>query len=172
MSMENLELVQIETFGWSYPKSDCWWYILNPSISKGWKNVDVKKAERSLKSNVDTCYKTLFTCELHDLDDEVNYTVFFDNRKKLYDIKLTDSTKGEVLPEQKRLLFRSDIFKRTAQHAYELVLRGKKLIEDCVDDHIEAGELLEVDETKLAAIMDMLQDQILLKNFRLRKYVK
>lgn len=87
-------------------------------------------------------------------------------------MKLSDSTNGEVLPEQKKILFKSDVFKRTAERAYELIIRAKKMIEECVDDHIQAGEFLQVDETKLEAIMDMLEDQMLLKNFRLRKYAK
>ena len=141
-------------------------------MSKGWKAVDVKKAEQSLKANVETCYKTLVTADFEDLDDSIHYTVFFDNQKKLFDLKLTNSTAGEVLPEQKKELFKSETFKKTAARAYEILLRSKKLVEDLLDDHIEAGEMLAVDETKLSAILSMLEDQQLLKNFRLRKYAK
>ena len=87
-------------------------------------------------------------------------------------MKLTDSENGEILPEQKKELFKSETFKKTAARAYEILERAKTLIDDAVDDHIEAGEMLEVDETRLAAILNMLEDQQLLKNFRLRKYVK
>ena len=87
-------------------------------------------------------------------------------------MKLTDSENGEILPEQKKELFKSETFKKTAARAYEILERAKKLIDDAVDDHIEAGEMLEVDETRLSAILNMLEDQQLLKNFRLRKYVK
>ena len=170
--MQNLEVKKIEVFGWTSPKKDNWWYIVNPSVSKGWKSIDAKKAERSLAANVQTCYKTLFTADFEDLDDGIRYTAFFDNQKKLFDLKLTDSENGEILPEQKKELFKSETFKKTAARAYEILERAKKLIDDAVDDHIEAGEMLEVDETRLAAILDMLEDQQLLKNFRLRKYVK
>lgn len=170
--MQNLDIKKIEVFGWTSPKKDSWWYIANPSISDGWKSIDSKKLEQSLKQNVENCYKHLFTADFQDLDDSINYTVFFDNQKKLFDLKLTNSTTGEVLPEQKKELFKSESFKKTAIRAYEILERAKKMIEDVLDDHIEAGELLEVDETKLSAILNMLQDQTLLKNFRLRKYVK
>jgi len=53
-------------------------------------------------------------------------------------------------------LFKSESFKKTAIRAYEILERAKKMIEDVLDDHIEAGELLEVDETKLSAILNML----------------
>lgn len=170
--MQNLDIKKIEVFGWTSPKSQCWWYICNPAISKGWKAIDQKKAEQSLKANVEACYKTLFSADFEDLDDSIHYTVFFDNQKKLFDLKLTNSEDGEILPEQKKELFKSETFKKTALRAYEILERAKKLIEDLLDDHIEAGELLEVDETKLSAILSMLEDQQLLKNFRLRKYVK
>ena len=172
MDMQNLDVKKVEVFGWTSPRQDNWWYICNPAMSKGWKAVDVKKAEQSLKANVETCYKTLFTAEFEDLDDSIHYTVFFDNQKKLFDLKLTNSTAGEVLPEQKKELFKSETFKKTAARAYEILLRSKKLVEDLLDDHIEAGEMLAVDETKLSAVLSMLEDQQLLKNFRLRKYAK
>ena len=172
MNMQNLDIKKIEVFGWTSPTSQCWWYICNPAISKGWKAIDSKKAELSLQANVDVCYKTLFVAEFEDLDDSIHYTVFFDNQKKLFDLKLTNSKNGEILPEQKKELFKSETFKKTVARAYEILERAKKQIEDLLDDHIEAGEMLEVDEVRLAAIIDMLEDQQLMKNFRLRKYVK
>ena len=52
MNMQNLEVKKIEVFGWTSPKKDNWWYIVNPSVSKGWKSIDAKKAEQSLAANV------------------------------------------------------------------------------------------------------------------------
>lgn len=73
-------------------------------------------------------------------------------------MKLTNSKNGEILPEQKKELFKSETFKKTVARAYEILERAKKQIEDLLDDHIEAGEMLEVDEVRLAAIIDMLED--------------
>ena len=73
-------------------------------------------------------------------------------------MKLTNSKNGEILPEQKKEFFKSETFKKTVARAYEILERAKKQIEDLLDDHIEAGEMLEVDEVRLAAIIDMLED--------------
>ena len=73
-------------------------------------------------------------------------------------MKLTNSKNGEILPEQKKELFKSETFKKTVARAYEILERAKKQIEDLLDDRIEAGEMLEVDEVRLAAIIDMLED--------------
>ena len=172
MAMQNLDIKNLELFGWTLPKNACWWYILNSSISKGWNNVDVKKAEESLKDNIQHCYERLFQAEFEDLDDSIHYTVFFNNQKKLYDLELTNSNSGEILPEQKKEFFKSEMFKKTATRANELLLRAKKLVENVVIKHVEDGELLAIDEIKLEAIIDMLNDQQLMKNFKYAKYSK
>lgn len=170
--MQNLDIKKLEVFGWSHPKKDCWWYIINPSISKGWHSIDVKKAEQSLKTNILSSYTRLFSSDFEDLDDSIHYTVYFDNQKRLFNLELTNTKNGEILPEQKKEFFKSDLFKKTAARAYEILVRAKEQIENIVMTHIEQGELLEIDEIKLEAIIHMLNDQVLMKNFRLAKYAK
>lgn len=149
-----------------------WYAIANKAQSLGWKNIDVQRLEDSLSKNVLTSYEHLFESEFEDLDDSIHYTVFFDNNKKLFDLKLTNTKTGEILPEQKKALFNTETFKKTAKRAYEILTRSLETYQQIIRTHIEAGELLKVDETKLEAIENFLQDQQLLKNFRLAKYAK
>ena len=76
------------------------------------------------------------------------------------------------MPNEKKAFFKSEVFKNTAKRAYELVMRGLKTYQDVVKQHLEDGELIEVDETKMEAIEHFLTDQTLLKNFRLGKFIK
>lgn len=175
MAMQNLDIKKIDIFGWSLPKSDCWWYIIGQAISngwRGWQSIDVKKVEQSLKTNILSSYNRLFSSVFEDLDDSIHYTVYFDNQKRLFNLELTNTKTGEILPEQKKEFFKSEIFKKTAARAYEILVRAKDQIEKFVMKHIEQGELLEIDEIKLEAIVHMLNDQVLMKNFRLAKYAK
>lgn len=71
---------------------------------------------------------------------------------------MTNTKTGEILPEQKKEFFKSEIFKKTAVRAYEILVRAKDQIEKVVMKHIEQGELLEIDEIKLEAIVHMLND--------------
>lgn len=66
----------------------------------------------------------MFESEFEDLDDSIHYTVFFDNNKKLFDLKLTNTKTGEILPEQKKALFNTETFKKTAKRAYEILTRS------------------------------------------------
>lgn len=114
----------------------------------------------------------LFEAEFEDLDDSIHYTVFFDNQKRLFDLKLSNTKSGEILPEQRKTFFKSDVFIKTAERAYEILLRSLKLFNETIKTHVENAELLDVNEIKLEAIESFLNDQQLMKNFRLKKYVK
>lgn len=174
MALENLSIKKIDCFGWSQPLAKNWTSIANSSISRGWKSIDKKALESTLAADVIKSYSRLFESEFEDLDDSIHYTVFFDNVKKLFRLELTDGKDNgaEILLEQKTAFFKSAMFKKTAKRAHELLMRAKKIYEETVKQHIEDGDCLEVDETKAEAIESMLNDEQLMRNFRLAKWAK
>ena len=174
MALENLNIKKIQCFGWSTPLAKNWTTIASSSISKGWNGIDKKALESTLAADTEKSYKRLFESEFEDLDDSIHYTVWFDNAKKLFCLELTNGKDNgaEILPEQKRDFFKSSMFKKTAKRAYELIERAKKIYEGQVKQHLEEGDLLECDETKLEAIESFLNDEQLMRNFRLAKWAK
>ena len=167
----NLQIEKIFCFGWQFPRDKDWAKMALEAKVHGWKVVQPKKFESCFAANVKDSYSALFAAEFIDLDTDIKWKVEFDNNKKLFKLSILDSD-AEVLPEQKAGFFKNDAFKRTAKKAYEYVMRAKELYEEVVESHLHAGELLEVDEPKLEAILDFCKDQQLLRNFRLGKYIK
>lgn len=51
-----------------------------------------------------------------------------------------------------------EVFKKTSKRAEQLVTRALKTYQEYVKPHLEAGELLKVDEVKIEAIEHFLQD--------------
>lgn len=151
-----------------------WTSLAGKAVSYGWRSVDKKALESTLAADAVKSYSRLFESVFEDLDDGIYYTVWFDNAKKLYCLELTDGKDNgaELMLEQKREFFKSEMFKKTSKRAAELVERAKKIYTSCVKDHLESGELLEVDETKMSAIESFLNDEQLMRNFRLAKWAK
>lgn len=170
--MENLQVESAKCFGWHLPKNGCWWYILNPAISRGWHSVDVKKAEQSLSINVNESYKSLATFTVKDLDTDTTYVIWFDNSKKLWDVKIELSQNADVLPEERAILFKSQLFKRTCVRTNEILMRSLDLYQELIKPHIARGDMINVNEIELEAIEYMISDQDLMRNLRLGKYVK
>lgn len=138
----------------------------------GWKSIDKKKFESCFAANVVDSYLSLFTAVFEDLDTSIKWKVEFDNNRKLFKLSIDGSDDVEALPAQKVELFRNDAFKRTAKRAYEYVSRAAELYHSIVESHLLDGELVEVDEPKLEAVLSFCSDQQLLRNFRLGKYIK
>ena len=174
MALENLNIKRIYCFGWSQPLNKNWTSIANSSINKGWKAIDKKALESTLAADVLRSYSRLFESEFEDLDDSIHYTVYFDNNKKLFCLELTNGKDNgaELMLEQKKLFFKSDMFKKTTRRAHELLERAKKIYEGQVKQHIEDGDLLEIDEIKAEAVESFLNDSQLMRNFKLAKWAK
>ena len=171
MAFTELDMNKVNCFGWQFPRDKDWVKMALEARAHGWKVVQPKKFESCFAANVKDSYPALFAAEFTDLDTDIKWKVEFDNNKKLFKLSILDSD-AEVMPEQKAEFFKNDAFKRTAKKAYEYVMRAKELYEEVVESHLHAGELLEVDEPKLEAILDFCNDQQLLRNFRLGKYIK
>lgn len=171
MAFTELDMKKVNCFGWQFPRDKDWVKMALEARAHGWKVVQPKKFESCFAANVKDSYPALFAAEFVDLDTDIKWKVEFDNNKKLFKLSILDSD-AEVMPEQKAEFFKNDAFKRTAKKAYEYMMRAKELYEEVVESHLRAGELLEVDEPKLEAILDFCKDQQLLRNFRLGKYIK
>lgn len=172
MDFKNLDLRKIECFGWQTPRDKNWQKIATVASAKGWKNIDKKAFESCFAANIEASYKTLMSAVIEDLDTSVKWQVVFDNNKKLFNLSIFESDEAEVTLEQKAAFFKSDMFKRLSKKAYDYIISAKDTYNEAVKEHVNAGELLEVDEVKLEAIIDFCNDQQLLSNFRLGKYVK
>lgn len=172
MAFQNLDMKKVSCFGWCYPRNTDWWRMANSTISQGWHSLDQKKFEASFAKNVAESYEHLLEADFEDLDDSIHYTCFFDNNKKLYELKLTNTDTGEILSEQKKEFFKSESFKKTAKRAAELVSRAKDVFEKTVKPHVEAGEMLLLDEVKLEAIESFINDQTAMRNLKLGKWAR
>lgn len=81
------------------------------------------------------------------------YIAWFDNNKGLWDICIEDSPDAELTIEQRADFFKSEIFKKTAKQAYYYITTAKKTYEQIVKQHIENGEMIDIDVVKLDAIL-------------------
>ena len=75
---ENLQLVDVYCFGFCpNAATACWANIADGSVSKGWKNSDVRRLDVDLKKNVDACY--FFPCQgvFEDIDTGFRWRAAF-----------------------------------------------------------------------------------------------
>lgn len=172
MDFKNLDLRKIECFGWQTPRDKNWQKMAAAASTKGWKSINKKAFESCFAANIEESYKTLMSVVVEDLDTSVKWQVVFDNNKKLFNLSIFESDEAEVTLEQKAAFFKSDMFKRLSKKAYGYIISAKDTYNEAVKEHVNAGELLEVDEVKLEATIDFCNDQLLLSNFRLGKYIK
>ena len=169
--MKNFDLTYIECFGFTSPIAKSWTKLAEVAFAKKDK-LALKDLEQSLKWNVESSYYRLVGAGVKDLDSDIEYFLSFNNGKKLWDLEIKDSKTAEVLPEDKDELFKSDLFKKLLKQASTVLDDATKLYEGIIKQHIEAGELMEVDEVKAEAIEHMLADGALVKNLKAGKYIK
>ena len=167
----NCDFTYIECFGYTSPAAKSWLSLIGNAFDKRDKQA-VKDLEKSLKWNVESAYYRLVAAGVKDLDTDTEYFVSFVNGKKQWDIEIKDSKGAEVLPEDRDAFFKSDEFKRLLKQATNYLEEAASAYEGIVKQHIEAGELMDVDETKLEAIESMLEDGTLMKNLKSGKYIK
>lgn len=83
----------------------------------------------------------------------MSYLLWFDNNKGMWDVCIANSPDAEMPEEQRADFFKSETFKKTAKQAYYYIDEAKKSYQKIVKQHIENGELLDVDVVKLDAIL-------------------
>ncbi len=168
--MKNFDFTFCECFGFTSPRAKSWTKLAEAAFAKKDKQA-LKDLEKSLKWNVESSYYRLVGAGVKDLDSDIEYFVSFINGKKLWDIEIKDSKDAEVLPEDKDEFFKSDLFKKLLKQASTDLDEAAKLYKDVVKQHIEAGELMEVDETKLERVIFDCNDKLLMKNLKSGKHL-
>jgi len=168
---ENLDLVEAFCFGWcTRAASACWANIADASITRGWKNSDVRRLDVDLKKNVDACY--FFPCQgsFRDLDTGYLWRAAFVADHMLWKLELPESEGAEVLPGDAKAFFSSEYFVKFAKRCGDLIDRAKKIYEKVVDQHLRNGELIQVDPIKLEAILFWCENQRFISNLRSGRY--
>lgn len=174
MNVDSLEAKTINCFGYTYPKTQDWKHLAEKSISAGWKNIDVDKLQKSLAANVLSSYKKLCEFKIVDLESDFEYTIWFDNDQKQWNLDYSNlKSKADIPPiEDRKAIFTCEMVKRICRRAYEKIIDGYKSLDELVLSHIESGELLDVDEIKLDRIVDLINDSSAMTNFKMIKFVK
>lgn len=173
---ENLDLRGISVFGGKKKEEkegkSSWTELAEQSKTLGWKNIDCLALAESLARAVDASYFRIVSFKAEDLDTEITWHASFLNDKGLWELEIFNSPKAEVEPEQYRDFFSSASFKKIAKKAGWILEESRKLLEDIIEPRLSMGELLEVDEVKLAAVMHWLSDKQWMENLRTGKFME
>lgn len=152
-------------------------------MDKGWDLIDSAQLEDSLMHNVEACYYKIAQFTLKNVNDDMPYYLWFDNSKGLWDVaiikdsqlqnvtSLGDLHGAEMTVEQRADFFKSETFKKIARRAYYIISDAKKSYDKIVKQHVENGELLDVDVIKLDAILHFIDQQYFLDNILNGKYL-
>lgn len=167
---DSLDLKRISVFGIRTIAS--WTELAEQSKTLSWKGVDKRALEESLTRAVDSCYFRLVSFEAVDLDSEISWHASFLNSRGLWELEISNSPRAEVEPSQFTDFFSSEPFKKIAKRAGWILEEAKRLLEEVVSPLIEEGQLLKVDEVKLAAIEHWLSDKQLMENLRTGKFME
>lgn len=164
---ENLDLRDAVCFGWQRsPSEKCWYNKCLMAEKFGWEKADKEGIELSLKENVDNCYFCIATIDFIDLDDETPYRAEFDNGKMMWKLSIKNSPKAELEMEQIGEFFKSELMKKVAQRVADLVQRAVDMYKSMLESRLQNGELLAVDEIKLAAILHEASTDMFMQNLR------
>ena len=168
---DGLDLRSALCFGYSYPKADSWTNLAQIAIDKGWSLIDIKQLEDNLMHNVEACYYKIAQFKLENVNDDMKYLLWFDNNRGLWDVKIENSPKAELTVEQRADFFKSDTIKKVTKQAYYTIIDAKKAYEQIVKEHIENGEMIDIDVVKLDAILHWIDQQYFLDNILNGKYL-
>ena len=167
----NIDLKNIECFGFTFPRKDSWYVVLQKSVSKGWKSIDIDTFQKTLNENVLRSYEYIVNILSRDIDTDTEYLASFNNKKKLWKLEIPGSDDDAVSPEDKKAFFKDENFKRTCKRADEILKNALASCENMIMPEVEKGNFINVDEIKLEAILDMIRDQTFMKNLKLGKYI-
>ena len=163
---DNLDLKGITLFGGR------WVELATQSKTLGWSGVDKFALEKNLARAVDSSYFRIVSFNVEDLDTEITWHASFLNGKGLWELEIFDSPHADVEPEQMADFFGSAEFKKIAKRAGWLLEEASKAVSEVIMPRLEAGELLSVDEVKLAAIMHWISDKQFMENLRSGKFME
>lgn len=168
---QNLDLRNVVCFGWQKnPSEKCWYNKCLLAKKFGWSKADREGIELSLKENVDNCYSCIVTLDFIDLDDEIPYRAEFNNEKMLWKLSIKDSPNAGLEMQQIGDFFKSDLMKKSALRAADLVTRAIKMYDEFLEEKLIKGFLLAVDEIKLAAILHDARTDLFMDNLKTCKW--
>lgn len=170
---KNIDITNITVFGKNMPKGKCWTNLIKKA--KDFSLIDKKKFEESLKWNVEGSYYRLASIIFKDLDTDIEWFLSFITGMKKWNLELgIDSKKADytVTPDQKFDALNNPDIKRVIEKMNTVMLDAAALCKEKVMQHVEAGELLEVDETKLERVLDAIDDSTLMGNLKKRVFVR
>ena len=168
---DGLDLRKTLCFGYSFPKSSSWTNLAEIAQDKGWSNIDAKQLEDNLMHNVEACYYKIAQFKLENVNDDMSYMLWFDNNRGLWDVSISNSPKAQLTIEQRGEFFKSEVFKKIAKRTYYIIVDAKKAYDQVVKQHIEEGELLDIDVVKLDAILHWIDQAYFLDNILNGKYL-
>lgn len=163
MNFENIDVIDIECFGFTSPKKDCWLTQLKKAQEFSMLP-DIKKFEENFAGNIESSYYRLCGVTFKDLDTDLVYYASFVNGWKKWDLEVEDG-KAEVPVEDKKALFKTDEMKRIAARASMYIEDAAAMYEKSVKQEVEEGKLLKIDETKLEALIKLVSDPATLRAF-------
>lgn len=171
MAFENLDLRKDACFGRTPEENRPGWVQLaEMSISEGWDRIDVKKLERDLTTNVFNSYFKICEFDAEDLDTGIVWHAEFNNDLGMWKVAIAESPDAEVEAEDIDALVKSEMFTDFAMNAGQTIDKAVRIYNEVIDAHLEDGDLLEVDEIKLARILFSVDLKWWMDNLRQGKY--
>lgn len=170
---KNLDTIRIAVFGYLSEESPSQQWLTQLIKLRKLSAINKQSFIKSFKRDIEESYVNLASFNIKDLDSDFVYIVFFDNLAKKWNVTLEGSSQADAVDILDKIdLFKTDEIKSLIKRATEIFKQASAFVKKHIMVHVENGELLEIDETKLEAILDMLNDEELLSNFRKRVYVK
>lgn len=174
MSFENLELTKAECFGWKTLSGDFpgWVDVARQLRDIGWGSGSeqaVAELRKDLAADVVKSYRDICRFTVKDLDTDVVWDLAFVNDKQLWSLTLRGDARP--LPEDLDGFFRSELFGQIARSASDRLRRAADVYDELVDERVEDGLLLDVDEVKLSAIMYWLRSKEFIENLLKGKHM-
>ena len=183
---ENLDLKSISYFGMTDSKLsksldktasrnaqvDLHWPVLAKQIETvEWSKIDHEALEKNFAEDVEVFYFRIASFVCTDLDTDISWHASFINAKGLWELEILNSPEAPIEPEQIKKFFSSELFKETAKRVGSEIDNARTLIENALNERLEDGSLLDVDEIKLSALMHWISDTQFMENLRSGKFM-
>ena len=168
-----VDIKNIFAFGFTFPRKDSWQMLLKPVANSGkWSSIDLEQFQKVLNENVLATYENLIAISFVDLDSDTEFRASFINQKKLWKLEIPGSPDDAVSEDDTRAFFKAEEFKKICKRADEILNNAYTACDKLLIPVIKKGEMINVDEIKLEAIMHFLDDPLLRKNLKLGKFVQ
>lgn len=168
---DQLVLERFRVFGITAAKGGSWSDMAETAMSDGWRSVNLRAFQESLARNVDGCYRRIAAFRFRNADDDLEYDVWFDNERQVWDFSIKDSPDAELLVDERGNLFKCEPFRKYAEWAYLQIDRAFGIFNAAVERKFEAGDFLMVDEVKMQALSYMWTQESFVQALRGRKYL-